>query len=501
MGRLRKALALLVLVLLPVLAWTAPAKHAGYLKVQHFRPRHGRTFVPLEARIRVRFSRPIDPSTVTPATAQLITLAGDRVDVTYSEEAGGRLLVLTPVERLHAGTDYAAIVRPGLKSTDGATLRDERHANFFTEARVSPLSILRPDQFEALESQMTEGRAAHSATLLPDGRVLLAGGMVDYVGYAVSGDLFDATTKTFRSAGGRLNELRAYQPSARFGTAAILIGGTGANGALDSTEVYFPQTQTFLVGPRLNEQRDFVAAVALKDGRILVTGGLSYAVQGAVYSDTAEIYDGDYGGFRFTRSAPLHRRAGHTLTLLPNGNVLIVGGLSGGASTPMTAEIFDPVTETFTATTSAPANHRQLHTATLIDDKTGRVLLVDGGAPVLEMYEATSDSFFPAGGASSVNRLGATASLLPDGRVLIAGGFEDRGGNGKDILLDTFDLWVLSGGDHGSVLRPSVSFLEPRYGHTATTLRDDRVLYAGGFGLGTADSLASAVVFTPDPAK
>lgn len=484
-----------------VVASAEPAKRAAYLKVQRFRPRHGRTFVPLATQIRVKFSRPLDPATVTPQTAQLMTLSGSRVDVTYSEAAGGRLLILTPVAPLTPGTDYAVIVKPGLRSKDGATLRSERHANFFTLARVDPLSILRPDQFTQLDSFMTEGRAAHSAIVIPDGRVLLAGGMTDYVGYAVSGDLFDPTTNRFRSAGGRLNEPRAYHPAAQFGSASILVGGTGPNGALDSTEVYFAQAQSFVVGPRLNEQRDYLAVCALKDGRLLVTGGLHYDAQRAIYSDTAEIYDGDFGGFRFTKGAPLHRRAGHTLTQLPDGTVLVAGGLSGGFSTPVTAEIFDPETETFTETASAPAYHRQLHTATLLDDTTGRVLFVDGGAPLVEMYEASSGTFFPAGGASSVNRTGATASLLPDGRVLIAGGLEMRGGTGNDLMLDSFDLWVPQGGDHGSVVRPMVVFLEPRYGHTASTLRDGRILYAGGFGLGTADSLDSGVVFTPDPAK
>jgi hypothetical protein len=500
----RKVIAALLVLLTPVLAWTAPEKRPrapGYLKVQRFKPRHGKTFVPLDAKIRVRFSRAIDLATVTPSTAQLITLGGDRVDVTYSEFAGGKQLVLTPVQGLRPGTDYAVVVKPGLKAKDGATLKAERHANFYTLARVSPLSILRPDQFEDLPSTMSEGRAAHSATRMADGRVLLAGGMTDYVGFAISGDVFNPQTKAFSNAGGRLNELRAYHPSERFGTATILIGGVGPLGALDSTDVYFAQTQTFLVGPRLNEPRDYVATCALKDGRILVVGGLRYEVQGAIYSDTAEIYDGDFGGFRFTKSAPLHRRAGHSMTLLPDGRVLIVGGLSGGASTPVTAEIFDPVTETFTETVGAPAYHRQVHAATLVDDTTGRVLLVDGGAPLLEMFDPTTSSFFPAGGASSVNRIGATASLLPDGRVLIAGGLEDRGGGGNDILLDSFDLWVPSGGDHGSVLRPTVIFSEPRYGHTATTLHDGKILFAGGFGTGTEESLYTATLFTPDPPK
>ena len=62
----------------------------------------------------------------------------------------------------------------------------------------------------------------------------------------------------------------------------MLIGGTGRNGALSTTEVYYPSSLEFFVGPALAEERDFVAAVALKDGRVLVTGGLRYVTQGAI---------------------------------------------------------------------------------------------------------------------------------------------------------------------------------------------------------------------------
>lgn len=496
---MRKVLVAFVLVLFAAAAWAAPSKPAAFLKVKGFKPRHGRTFVSLETRVQIKFSRPLDATTVSPQTVQLKKLSGEAVAVTYAEDRGGRVLVVTPVDPLQSGTDYQVIVRPGLRSTDGTTLRSERHANFFTESRVSPLAILRPDQFETLDTRMTEGRAAHSASLLPDGRVLLAAGLVDYTVFAVSGDVWDPATKAFRASGGRINEQRAYHPSVRFGSAIMLVGGTGQNGALSSTEVYAPASSEFFVGPAMKEQRDFVAAVALKDGRVLVTGGLRYVTQGAIYSDTAEIYDAESGGFRFTKGAPIRRRAGHTLTLLPDGRVLVVGGQSGGTSSPVLAEIFDPVTETFTATASPPGNHRQLHVATVLD-AAGRVLLIDGGSAILEMYDPASDSFFPAGGASSVNRTGATASLLPDGRVLIAGGLQDTGG-GNGIALDGFDIWVNSGGDHGSVLRPSVAFPEPRYGHTATTVHDGRVLFAGGFGQTTPDSYNTGIVFTPDPPK
>lgn len=496
---MRSAFVAFLLLCASAVLWAAPASQPSFLKVKSFKPRHGRTFVPLEARVFIKFSRPVDLATATPQTVQLTKLSGEQVAVTYEAQRGGRVLAVTPVDGLQSATDYRIVVRPGLKSADGATLRTDRHSNFFTEIRVSPLAILRPDQFRAVDTLMSEGRAAHSASVLPDGRVLLAGGLVDYTVFAVSGDVWDPSTGAFRSSGGRINQARAYHPAARFGSGMMLVGGTGPNGALSSTEVYFPSSFEFFVGPPLAEQRDFVAAVTLKDGRVLVTGGLRYVPQGAIYSDTAEIYDAENGGFRFTKGAPVRRRAGHSLTLLPDGRVLVVGGQSGGTSSPVTAEIFDPVTETFTPTASPPANHRQLHVATLVD-AAGRVLLVDGGSAILEMYDPASDSFFPAGGASSVNRTGATASLLPDGRVLIAGGLQDAGG-GNGVALDGFDIWVNSGGDHGSVLRPSVVFPEPRYGHTATTVHDGRVLFAGGFGQTTPDSYDTGIVFTPDPPK
>ena len=495
---MRKSVVALALLTIAALAWAAPAKSSAYLKVKAFKPRHGRTLVPLEASLQVKFSRPVNPATVGGETIFLRKLTGPNVPVTYTEFRGDRIVVLSPVSPLEPATDYQIVVRPGLESADGRTLRNERHANFFTQTRVSPLSILRPDQFEPAANEMREGRAAHSAIGLADGRVLLAGGFRDYVVYAVGGEFFDPQTNQFQAVNGQLAVPRAYHPCVRVGAGALLVGGSGASGALDSTEAYNDATHQFSVGPRMLEERDYVAAVTLKSGAVLVTGGLHYSAQGAVYSDTAEIYEPSTGSFRFTQHAPLRRRAGHSLTLLPDGRVLIVGGQSGGTSSPVQAETFDPADETFTATAAPPSVHRQLHTATLLD-QTGRVLLVDGGSGLLEMYDATLDGFYAAGGASSVNRTGATASLLPDGRVLIAGGLRDPGG--ASIALDSFDIWVPGGGDNGSVLRASAVLPEPRYGHTATTLFDDRVLFAGGFGTADADSLASGILFTPDPPK
>ena len=491
---MRRALGLLLVVLVAASAPAGRAARPQFLKVQQFSPRHGKLLVPLTARVRVRFSRGVDPASVGPDTALLRTLNGTAVAVNYAVDRGGRRLTMTPAAPLVPGTDYEVIIRPGVVSENGLTLQRERHAIFFTNPRVPPASLIRPDQFTTLGAAMSEGRAGHSATVLGDGRVLLAGGMSELSSYAAGGDVFDPGSNSFRAAGGALRDPRAFHAAVKFKEGAMLVAGTGTFGALDTTEVYFPQADQFSPGPQLREQRDFVAACELKDGRVLVVGGLSYNANGALYSSTAEIYDASIGGFRLTAGAPLRRRAGHTLTRLPDGRVLIVGGQSG--SSPATAEIFDPADETFTFTVGAPAANRQLHCATLLDFA-GDVLLADGGYGMLEFYEASSGTFRSAGGASVAFRSGATGSLLPNGDVLLAGGLTTV--DGAQVALDTFDLYRRGLGDYGSASHVDVVFPEPRYGHTATTLDDARVLYAGGFGTADPKSIATAVVFTPDP--
>jgi hypothetical protein len=489
--RLRRTLVGVAVAWLAVAAWAAPPKR--YMKVQRFRPHHAQTLLPVDTKISVRFSRPLDMTSVGPETAFVRKLSGEAVESTYDSEARGRTLVIRPTLPLDGATDYEIVVRPGLRSRDGRTLRGERHANFYTKTVVSPFALMRPDQLEDLASTMIEGRAGHSAAVLWDGRVLLAGGMTNYVEYAATGDLFDPSTKQFRPSGGQLAVPRAWAPAVETATGALLVGGSNAGGALRSTESYAPSILSFQVGPPMNEQRDFVAAVRLRTGAVLVVGGLSYTSSGAIYSQTAEILTQGATSFRFTNGAPLSRRAGHTATLLPDGRVFIVGGQSGGASTPVTAELFDPATETFTKVARNPEFHRRLHTATLVDDL-GHVLVADGGAALLEIFDVRTEAFAVAGASSSISRTGAPATLLPSGDVLIAGGLEDNGNN--PIELDGFDIWRPTNG--GTIYKPLVVFSDPRFGHTATTLPDGRVLYAGGFGPVTPESLATGVLFTPD---
>jgi len=496
------AAALLVVCAAASSAGAKAAKPVPPMKVARFIPHHAQMLVKVDSRIAVKFNRPLDPTSVSESTALLTKLSGEHVAVAYSFDRTHYWLYMRPLAQMQGSTDYQIVVRPGLlskeaKNRPARTLAAERTANFYTKSVPPKFAILRPDQFENLDSAMTEGRAGHTAIELWNRRVLLAGGMTDLTSYAVSGDVYDPESKTFQPSGGQLRDQRAYAPGVAFDGAAMLLGGSNAGGALATTEVYAPNLATFQPGPKMTERRDFVAAVNLKDGRVLVVGGLDYLGQYALYSLTAEIYDPDIGGFRQTKGAPVAPRAGHTVTLLPDGRVFITGGQSGGSSTPVIAEIFDPATETFTATTYSSQYQRQLHTATLTSP-TGGVLLCDGAVSLFEFFDPTTQEFHPAGAASIVNRVGATASLLPDGSVLIAGGLQDNG-DGNRVILDSFDLWKPSAGDYGGVFRPDTIFVEPRFGHTATSLFDGRVLFTGGYPASGPDNLRTAVLFTPDP--
>lgn len=353
---MRRAIAFLLLSLL-VTSWAGAAK-VRYVSIKKIKPRHAKTLVPRDAPVSIRFSRPLDPATVTPANVFIQTLDGAKVPVTYGEEREGRTVVLTPQALLDAGTDYQIVVRDAVRSFDGRALRRERRSNFFTDPRSPAQEILRPSQFSPAASPMSEQRGGHSATLLADGRVLLAGGMTDAANFAVSGDVFNPATNEFRSSGGSLRVPRTNHVAAVHGAGILLIGGSDANGPLGSTELFTPATATYREGPPLVESRDFLAALTLPDGRVFVTGGVYVSGGKTFYRQTAEIFDPVLQEFRLTAFAPAGRRAAHTMTLLTDGTVFITGGQSSIVAP--TAEIFDPSTETFTSLSMGTFGSRQL---------------------------------------------------------------------------------------------------------------------------------------------
>ncbi len=235
--------------------------------------------------------------------------------------------------------------------------------------------------------------------------------------------------------------------------------------------------------PRQNQ----AASKLSSGGKVLVTGGFSiHPLQGA------ELYDPATGAFAATGNLTAARQ-NHTSTLLGNGQVLLVGGQGGvgGGLALDTAELYSAGTEAFAPTTGLMGSPRVFHTATLLGDGT---VLITGGlwntvahslVSSAEVYDPATKTFLAAG-SMTTGRYWHTATLLPDGQVLIAGGY---GGSG--LPLDSAELYDPATG----LFTATGNMNSPRYGQTATLLSaDGLVLVAGGYGAGV---LAGAELYEP----
>jgi hypothetical protein len=307
---------------------------------------------------------------------------------------------------------------------------------------------------------LTATRAGKTMTRLGDGRVLVTGGYnctdAEQAGVWASAEVYDPATGTF-SPTGSMGTPRSSHTATLLADGRVLVTGgnpgenplgsqsivlasyrTAATSAniLRSAELYDPVTGTFSPTGSMRYFRDRHTATLLQDGRVLVVGG---GGEGYDSRTEVELYDPATGRFSETGSVRRGRML-HTATLLQDGRVLIAGGRAPNGRTYAPAEVYDPRAGTFSPAGSMDSG-RQQHTATLLDD--GRVLIAGGyhsevnGAnwDVLssaELYDPGTGSFTPAGSMGQ-RRMEHTATLLDDGRVLIAGGVDFLSKSGADL--------------------------------------------------------------------
>jgi hypothetical protein len=319
-----------------------------------------------------------------------------------------------------------------------------------------------------LSGSLHDTRVVHTATLLNDGRVLVAGGgqgpdWLDGYWNVPGAELFDPVSGSFTPAGtfARQSHTGTLLPSGK----VLLAGGEDSTTTVES-ELYDPVTGQFQATGSLVVAREDHTASLLQDGRVLMVGGVrSQGVNWVSLSD-AEIYDPVTGTFSLTGSLN-DARYGHTATLLPSGKVLITGGFStqrldGLAS----AELYDPATGVFTRTGSMSVQ-RFGPVATLLLD--GHVL-VTGDRQNPELYDPATGSFALTGN-TLVQRLWHTASLLKDGTVLLVGGYNAAPiAEIRSEIYDPVNRIFTAG--------PNLHF--PRVLHTATSLSDGSVAIIGG---------------------
>jgi WD40 repeat protein len=322
-------------------------------------------------------------------------------------------------------------------------------------------------------------RTGHTATLLPDGKVLVAGGDPCWIDDGScplqETELFDPDSGTFQLAATMVRQ-RAFHAAALLPNGKVLLTGGGSTTA----ELYDPATNSFAATGIMSTDRFQHTATLLPNGKVLIAGG--HLNNDSMSS--AELYDPTTGSFSPTgvpgMSVP---RSVHTATHLPDGRVLIAGGQTrigahqSTAGIHASAELYDPATESFVMTGNM-SDARVAHAAVRVDNGT---VLVTGGISPSERLD-TAEIYNPATGAFSTTtrmllpRWAHVAVLLQDGTVLVTGGPNETLENGGQVLgfrAEIYDAATASFSQTGS-MRAGHRFLP-----AAVVLTDGRVLLTG----------------------
>jgi N-acetylneuraminic acid mutarotase len=220
----------------------------------------------------------------------------------------------------------------------------------------------------------------------------------------------------------------------------LVAGGVGTGYSfLSSAELYDPASGTFAPTGSMTTPRESHTATLLRNGKVLVTGGHKDRREAMTVFASAELYDPESG--RFTATGNMARaRHKHGATLLADGSVLIVGGSDNRDWQGQydTAEIYDAGRGTFRAAGTMSSARFKLAGA-VVTLANGRAL-VAGGAAAIEVYDAATDRWFTVDGQIDTARFFAAATPLRDGRVLITGGYDERG-------VATARAWIYDGSD------------------------------------------------------
>jgi N-acetylneuraminic acid mutarotase len=327
----------------------------------------------------------------------------------------------------------------------------------------------------SVTGSLSTARSRHSAVLLPSGQVLVAGGSGTPTSDLASAETYNPASGTWQLVPSMVRP-RSLHSATVLPTGQVLVaGGTSSGTLLPDVELYDPVANRWTTTESMSYARSTHTATLLSTGDLLVVGGSS----GSASLSAVELYHLQTGSWSVVNSLA-NARARHTANLLANGRVLVTGGVNGSTVLAST-ELYDPSKGTWTATGNLN-NGRYEHTATLLNN--GQVM-VTGGQPVTtlpaqlhatERYDPASGQWWAVSDTLATARALHTATLLADGNVLVAGGVVGR------IPTSGSELYDSAAGYE----RQTSSMLYGGQFNLATLLPSGKVLVAQALGIGVS---------------
>jgi N-acetylneuraminic acid mutarotase len=363
----------------------------------------------------------------------------------------------------------------------------------------------KPDAAWNVTGSMSIGRFSFAATVLQNGKVLVAGGVPPGGSATSSVDLYDPATRIFTPTG-NMHKARFGFSATRLQNGKVLVagGGTDTEAATATAEIYDPTTGTWSITGSMKEGRQIQSAVLLGDGSVLVTGGNIARTPCADVCVTtileSELYSPSTGQWKVVGEMTIPRSF-FTTTLLPSGTALAVGGRvhTGPGYFDLGCiaftDLYDPTTRKWSGTGTMSIS-REDHSTVLLAN--GQVLTMGGttvnfnGVTVTstELYDPTAAAWTTTGSMLQGREM-FTATLLQNGQVLAAGGDYYDGVNGGfltecELYDPTVGTWSVT-----------ASMNTPRMNAQAVLLRNGQVLVMGGDTDFNYVPTASAEVYSP----
>ena len=351
------------------------------------------------------------------------------------------------------------IDRAGERHAVVARLEGERvNLTLPPEARQYPLLL---DPGWTTTGKMNSVRQRHTATLLSNSKVLVAGGA--HMGELSSAELYDPASGTWTTTGS-MKEARSLHTATLLGSSSVLVaGGYRTTNQLSSAELYNPVSGTWTSTGSMKDGRSSHTATLLSTSKVLVAGGIKST---SVINASAELYNPASNTWTPAGSMKTARRD-HAAVDLGTGKVLVAGGF--GAAALFTSELYDIASNTW-ATSGNMIVPRYDHA--MVKLNSGDVLVTGGlGGGVLsssELYDPLPGVWNPTA-ALKDGRSSATATLLNNAKVLVAGGYSSAALSSTEVYDPTSKTWSSAG-----------VMSDARANHTATLLNNFKVLVAGG---------------------